>query len=108
MTNEERILTLLEKQGTVLDSLAAGQQQTNQRLDRIEADIQFLKTDIMGISFLLSTIGMKFDELDKYFKVMAQHQDTDYDTLNSVHDKLELLTAISQEHERKFNKIKAI
>jgi len=108
MTNEERILSLLEKQGVVLDSLAAGQQQTNQRLDRIEADIQFLKTDIMGISFLLSTIGMKFDELDKYFKVMAQHQDTDYDTLNSVNDKLELLTAISQEHEMKFNKIKAI
>ncbi|MCL2377880.1 MAG: hypothetical protein FWC77_02020 [Defluviitaleaceae bacterium] len=108
MNNEERILSMLEKQGEMLNSLVAGQQQTNQRLDRIEADVQFLKTDIMGISFLLSTIGMKFDELDKYFKLMSQHQDTDFDSLQSVNEKLELLTAISQDHEKKFQKIKAI
>ena len=50
----------------------------------------------------------KLDDLEKYFIAMSHHQDTDYDSIQAVNKRLDILTAVSHDHEQKLQKLKAI
>jgi len=161
MSNEEKILMVLGKQGEMLETLVSEQQQTNQRLDRIEADVAELKTDVAELKTDVAelktdvaelktdvaelkadvarlktdvarletnvarletnvarvetdvyksktTIGGRIDDLSKLVHAIAEHQNDDYDLLQRVDKKLDIISAMSYDHEQKFRKIKAI
>ena len=119
MNNEEKILailekheTLLEKQGAILEKhgailekLVSGQQHANQRLDRLEVDVKTVKADILELK---ASTKRRFDDIEKKIIALSHHQDTDYDTIHAVNKRLDILTAVSHDHEQKFQKLKAI
>jgi len=126
MSNEERILailethiTLLEKQGetlekhgAMLENLVAEQRQTNQRLDRLESDVKVLKAETTSLKVdvleLKTSTKKRFDDIDRKITALSHHQDTDYDTIHAVNKRIDILAAVSHDHEQKFKRLKAI
>ena len=126
MSNEDKILIMLEKHGAiletygaVLETLAAGQQQTSQQLDRLESNVHTLKSDVAAITSDITTlksdvleykynINRKLEVIEKYLIALSHHQDTDYDFIQATNKRIDILTAVSHDHEQKFQKLKAI
>ena len=48
------------------------------------------------------------DDIHKNIAALSNHQDTDYDTIHAANKRIDILTAVSHDHEQKFQKLKAI
>ena len=150
MNNEEKILLMLEGQGTILEKhssllegltndvtgLKQGQVQTNQRLDVLTNDVNELKSDVVGLKQSQSETNQRLDwmtsdlntltsevtdlkqgqfetnqklnALNNNVRAVMQHQNEDYILLKNVDKKVDDLAAISDIHEQRLNKLRAI
>ncbi|QEK12624.1 hypothetical protein FQB35_09955 [Crassaminicella thermophila] len=64
MSNEEKILNLLEQMQKDISTLKEGQTHTNQRLDNIESEIKNLRTDVTSLKQGQQEIKDHLIELD--------------------------------------------
>jgi len=119
MNNEEKILVLLEKQSTVLDTLVKGQEETNQRLDKLETDVSVLKTDVSSLKTDVSSLKtdvsvLKTDLAEtKELVILMEHDNKQqfgilHDGYKLVYDKLEPIPPIIENLQEDIFVIKSV
>ena len=112
MNNEEKILVLLEKQSTVLDTLVKGQEETNQRLDKLETDVSVLKTDVSSLKTDVSVLKTDLAET-KELVILMEHDNKQqfgilHDGYKLVYDKLEPIPPIIENLQEDIFVIKSV
>ena len=111
----EKHSEMLEKHSEILMVLVKGQQQTNQRLDKLEVEVSNIKSDVSNIKTELADIKSKatktdqrIEELNAVMSLVVHQQSEDFTLLQKVDKKIDALTAITHAHEKKFQMLKAI
>ena len=101
MNNEDKIFSMLENITTIVVQIQSEQVKTNQRLDNLEQGQVKLEHDLTKVKHDLV-------ELTTLTHGIIQHQNEDYALLQALDKKVDKLANISQAHEEKFQKLRAL
>ena len=122
MNNEGKILSMLENLTTVVVQIQSEQVKINQRLDNLEQGQAKLEQGQTKLEQGQAKLEQSFVELKQNFVELKhnyvelasltngiiQHQNEDYALLQVVDRRLEHLANVSQIHEEKFQKLRAL
>ena len=76
--------------------------------DKILSAIAELAAKIDNLEARFDKLEGRVDAIDTNLKIVMQHQIEDYALLKSVDEKVSNLASLSEEHEEKFQKLKAL
>jgi len=94
MTFEEKVLSMLTEQNAAIKQIQTDVSGLKQGQAKLEQGQTELKQDIVGLTTLVHGV--------------IQHQNEDYALLQSVAEKVDRLNNVTDAHEEKFQKLRAL